>query len=72
MIVKVQLSLSTTAGARQMLVYNQDRSVQFEGDAPPDIVAKMGDRPKAFFEAALGKVGELVIYPDHQHPDQGW
>lgn len=53
MIVKVQLSLSTTESSRQVLIYNEDHSVVYRGDAPRKLVRIMGQRPKAFFYAEI-------------------
>jgi hypothetical protein len=68
-IVKVQLSLYTTAAQRMMLVYNQDRSYQQEVPAPDPVVRLMNGLNKAYFEASMFR-GELTL--DEQVDDQPW
>jgi len=61
MIVKVQLSTYTELPVRQVLIYNKDRSVEWQGDITPEIERAMGDTNKAFFEAKMrGTVIELM------------
>lgn len=60
MIVKMQLSLRTTAEKRQVLIYNEARTVEWQGDASEEILKAMGDRDKAFFSARMrGTVIEI-------------
>lgn len=68
-IVKVQLSLYTSEPVRQVVVYNEDRSIEFMMDAPADVLELMGDRPKAFFYATL-KDGTMGL--DEEAPWQEW
>ena len=74
MIVKVQISLTTSAETNDpwMLVYNEDRSVRFEGPADPEIVRKLGKHKKAFMNAFQLEDSTLDLYPDELLPDQGW
>lgn len=51
MIVKVQLSLN--GGQQQVLVYDQARSIVWQGVAEPDVIDLMAGREKAFFEARV-------------------
>lgn len=70
-IVKVQLSVTTTAGVRQILVYNQNRSWSFEGPAQQDMITTMGPRLKAFFWAR--KEGPMLdIDTVTPCPEQTW
>ncbi len=61
MIVKAQISLETSETVKQVLIYNQDRSVCFEMDAPPAVLDAMADRRKAFFHAELRDDGKLEL-----------
>jgi hypothetical protein len=69
MIVKVQLSLFTSAGVPQVLIYNQARTVVFEGDADDEIVRRMGDDVRAFFKA---KLHGTLIHLGAKLDEQGW
>lgn len=69
LIVKVQLSLFTNERVRQVVVYNEDRSIEFMFDAPKDVLKLMGERPKAFFYATLND-GTLGL--DEEAPWQDW
>jgi hypothetical protein len=69
MIVKVQLSMFTTEHVQQALVYNEDRSVLFEGPAAKDVLSLMGEKLKAYFHADL-KNGVLQI--NEEAPEQEW
>lgn len=71
MIVKVQVSLATSHQNPQVLVYNEDRSVRYEGDADVELLLKMDGRPKMFCVAALVN-GELELYPEAEVGEQGW
>ena len=70
MIVKVQISLVTTKEKRQVLVYNKDRSITYEADATDDVIALVGDFPKAYFKAHLDEAGKIVL--DGRVKDQNW
>jgi len=52
MIVKVQTNLNPPSGER-VLIYNESRTVFWEGDATPELRKKLRGRPKAFFSARL-------------------
>lgn len=62
MIVKIQVSLTTTRRSQTYLVYNEDRSVMHEGEATPEILNLMAGRPKAYFNAEI--VGTLLDIRD--------
>jgi len=69
-IVKVQLSINTTADERQMMLYTQDRLDVFqEGAATKFVKGIMGSKKKAYFHARTNgkecQIGELAI-------DQSW
>lgn len=69
MIVKVQISLFTTAKTRQVRIYNKSRSVDYQGDCDKAILAVMRGEPKAFFKAKIkGEKIELLDHADWQ----GW
>ena len=70
MIVKVQVSLATTLDNQRVLMYNEDRSAQYECDVDQTIVDLMNGRLKAFFHAELLPDGELTIHKDA--PWQDW
>lgn len=53
MIVKVQMSLATTEKKPQVLVYNEDRSVTWQGDSTEDFVDLLDGETKGFFEAKI-------------------
>lgn len=60
-IVKLQVSLASTHRAKQVLIYNRDRSVEWTGDAGADVLTLMGDEPKAFFWAIIREDGRVSI-----------
>ncbi len=72
MIVKVQLSLATNVGQRQVLVYNQSRTVRYEGSASPELIEAMAGRTKAFFATTGWDNQYLNIDFYNPLPDQGW
>lgn len=53
MIVKVQLSLFDSHGRSRVLIYDRARTIEWQGDATPELVRLMGGRQKAFFEASI-------------------
>lgn len=53
MIVKVQISLYSSTGSTDMLIYNQDRSVMYQDEATPAIKHVMGKELKKYFKASL-------------------
>ena len=52
-IIKLQLSLSTMGVGRQVLIYNEDRSIMEQFDASQEVLDLMGDEVKAYFYAKL-------------------
>lgn len=69
MIVKVQLSLATSARVRQALIYNRDRSVLVECAATAAISDRMGEDVRAFFDATVS--GQTVVL-GNKLTEQGW
>lgn len=55
LIVKVQLSLSTSHKQRQLLIYNKDRSLLQELPATDEVVAAMEGHDKRYFEASFSQ-----------------
>lgn len=74
MIVKVQLSLATNAGARQVLVYDQGRTIRYEGTTSAELLEAMEERARGFFDAALipGPDPYLHLNFTNPLPEQGW
>jgi len=67
MIVKVQVSITTTHTKRQVLVYNKARSIhqQFDAD-PPFYTFPL----KSYWKAHVNKRSELVL--DTMVSDKDW
>lgn len=70
MIVKVQVSLATSHRQKRVLIYNEDRSVQWEGALTEEIAMITLGRPKSYFEAILHKDGKLEFMEKVE--DQDW
>lgn len=60
MILKVQLSLFTTADRPRLLVYNKDRSVFWEGPLTKKLANVLGDAPKQFWVGDVKKAKVLL------------
>lgn len=75
-IVKIQISQFTGAGKTQMLVYNEDRSINYETDATESILTLMRGHPKLYFHAKKipdpKKKGEFSIEIEGYAPIQNW
>lgn len=69
LIVKVQLSTSTTEGERQVLVYDKSRKYQYQTAATPEILELMNGRLKVFFTAEM--VGSQIAIGEEVE-DQDW
>ena len=69
MIVKVQVSLATMHDKQQMLIYNQDRCICFEGDADSKTLRLMRGAKKAYFNSTL--VGTTINLCT-KAPEQDW
>lgn len=74
--VKVQLSQASNdpraANGPLMLIYNEDRSIEVEQAATPELIEKIGDRDKAYFAAHTTEEGLLFIETDNEVADPGW
>lgn len=65
-IVKVQLSITTNLAGPQVLIYNEDRSIMYQGPAYGDL---LDFPPKSFWKAEL--IGtHLELHK--QVSDQDW
>ena len=69
-IYKVQLSLDTSCDRQQVLIYNEDLSQEWKGDADDAIKKRMKGLDKAFFLGHLMEDGK--IYLGDKIPDQEW
>jgi hypothetical protein len=69
MIVKVQISLFTNEAKPQVLVYNESRTVMWQGDAPKGLKKLMKGEPKKYFKATTG--GKLIHLGDEVE-EQEW
>lgn len=77
MILKVQISIETTHGEPQALIYNSNHEVELEGPLKmfQGLADKMGDHKRAFFEAdvyATDDQGGVSISLGKRLPEQGW
>jgi hypothetical protein len=68
-ICKIQVSVYTSEDCTQVLAYNEDRSIQGQFDATPDLIEAMKGRYKAFFYCRL-RDSQLAI--DREAPWQDW
>lgn len=59
-IVKVQVSLFSSAGTPMVLAYDNDRKYIAEVKATPEIVEAVGPLQKAYFNACVHR-GEIVL-----------
>lgn len=60
MIVKVQISQFSSDGVSRMLVYNESRTVKYEGEVTKEVLLKMKGLPKQFFHSEI-KNGERIL-----------
>lgn len=71
MIVKVQRSIQTNSSeGPQLLVYNQDRTVEYQAPLPDEVKKWMGDRYKLYCKGKLTEDG--LIHFGKIVPDQAW
>lgn len=79
-VVKVQAAIASNAGPKMVLIYNEDRTAEWQGDAPEiyDLIykwMKMGaiTQPKAYFLAHFeGTLIALDEGLDDEDPRGGW
>lgn len=69
-IVKVQISLFSSDNTANVLVYNKDQSVVFEGEVSKEVVKAMKGETKAFFYFTAMKGGYIRLFG--KAPWQGW
>lgn len=69
MIVKIQRSIVTNHKRPQVLVYNKDRLIFWEGDLSKDVDEMMGERSKVYFDAKL-EDSKVVI--NFEVEEQDW
>jgi hypothetical protein len=69
MIVKVQLSITTTEKLPQVLVYNEGKHLHYQGPATKEIERALGGKLKKYFYATLLE-GQFVI--GKPAPEQDW
>lgn len=60
-IAKLQRSIVTSAEKRQVLIYNQSRSIQHEQECTPDLDKLFGNKDKIFAKCSVKPNGELEI-----------
>jgi len=69
MIVKIQTSLDSSDGVQRALIYNKDKSVQYEMEVDDNIKSIMKGRLKPYFRAEL--VGTRISLGEEM-PEQSW
>ncbi|MEK6880731.1 MAG: hypothetical protein AABY22_14025 [Nanoarchaeota archaeon] len=68
MIFKVQQSITTNRKKQQVLIYNKDKSIMWEGDMPKDVKKALGDRLKAYFYGELIRT-KINVNPNYEYED---
>lgn len=72
-IVKVQVSLYSSDGQTDMMLYSEDHSIFDQIPADPDFVKLcMKGRPKAFFYARIDTKKQGYYLTDKEAPWQEW
>lgn len=61
LIVKVQLSINSSDYERYMLVYNEDRTIEYEKPVTDKEIKALGNKPKSFWYASHRKDGVIVL-----------
>ena len=69
MIVKVQQSIQTTEKTKQILVYNQSRTIEYQGDITEEIKEMMKGRLKVFFKAKLSPENQIILIKEVKEKD---
>ena len=69
MIIKIQRSIVTNMPVPQVVIYNEDRSIFWQGPMPEDIKKLMGRYSKVYAKAKI--VGTEVVV-DRIIADQDW
>lgn len=60
-LVKVQQSITTGFPKRQVLVYNRDHTVFYQGDVTPHLAERLKDELKSYWFATLMPSGTLEL-----------
>lgn len=60
-LFKVQLSITTTHDHRRVLIYNEDRSLRHEADAPKSIIDIMDGSNKKYFYGFLQLDNQIAL-----------
>jgi hypothetical protein len=68
-IVKVQRALAGNRGDR-VLIYDEERSIQWEGDCTSDIAKLLDGAAKMFVHATVERGGKLML--GERAPWQDW
>jgi len=69
MIVKVQQSITTNANKPQMLVYSDNRKIEYLGDLTRKVKQRLNGRLKAYFDADIVN-RKIELY--NEVPEQDW
>lgn len=69
MIVKVQIPLATNAPTPMALIYNEDRSVEYQTPVTRDLRRKMKGQWKTFMHAELV---DTILHLGKMAPWQDW
>lgn len=69
MIIKVQWPVATNEDVPKVLIYNQDRSVEYQTEATPEFSRIMHHKLKAFFFAELKGT---IVHIGRRAPWQEW
>lgn len=59
-IVKVQMSLFSSTGEANVLIYNKEREDRYEGPPTKSMIKKMGKEYKKYFWAAISEISREV------------
>lgn len=70
-LFKVQVSVATTASKPQILIYNEDQSLLWQGEADSEAYKLMGKRKKAYLYGFQNQQGKIMLNKGFQ-PDPGW
>lgn len=70
MIFKVQVSLATAHPTPRVLVYNEDRTIEWEGGLSDRVSELMRGRFKVFFEGGINHKDQIELF--HEVPMEKW
>ncbi len=69
MIVKIQQSLAGNTTVKQMLIYNETKSLMYEENLSKGVELLLRGRPKAYFEVNVTSEGTLNILDEVEEQD---